>query len=274
MEYPMITICTVLIDEMIPCLDTFFASIRDRTDHVDEVLIAHINSNCEKEWTEGKIRFHQFPHEAKRHISHTTGLHACIDRAKNDYLLFTDPDVFYYTKIDSLYMKLLQDLNLQIVGISHHNSVNQAFSFFPIVVNMMVKKSDLPGKDWMRGLLRDRDYLHISTMRGVEEDWKPMDGHFLVPAPIPGYFDKFPNHKDMSIYDVGCNLYLWHKEKNWKWLSFQTTDCHTYTTGFCRGNVKVPKLPKQKLLYHVVGASNQRQEDIDRFNEEFRRSYD
>nr|NIQ14243.1 hypothetical protein [Candidatus Dadabacteria bacterium] len=54
-------------------------------------------------------------------------------------------------------------------------------------------------------------------------------------------------------FDVGCNLYLWAEMKNMKWLSFQTLDCHNYTTTYYRTNVKPITIPrKQKILYHMT----------------------
>jgi hypothetical protein len=82
-----------------------------------------------------------------------------------------------------------------------------------------------------------------------------MDGKYLLPGAIPAHYDKFLNpNKEECVFDSGCNLCLWALQKNWKWLAFQTLDCHIYTTKYNRGSV-VLKLPKTKLIYHAVGGT-------------------
>lgn len=264
----MITICVVLIDSLQEHIKIMLDSVLRKTELVSEVLIAKIDSDSSlnKTWMEKGIKFHMFGHMAKHMwFGHPLGLHACIDRATNDYLMFCDPDIFFYSPIEKLYLDLMHKYGINYIGCSHHASVIQAYTFFPCVVCSMVKKSDLPNPNWMKGQLKYRlGVLHVKDLR-PDDNYELADGKYLIESPLPMHHNKFPNKNPRyapCYFDTACNLWLWSQEKNWKYLSFQTTDCHTYSTTCNRGNLKIEKLPKQKLIYHTVGGSNGRDWDV------------
>ena len=98
-----------------------------------------------------------------------------------------------------------------------------------------------------------------------------MPGKYLIPGPLCP--EEFPNPE--GAFDVGCNLFLWAKAQNWRWLSFyrdggvfpKTNDEYgfkeliypmNYTTAEYRTNFGLEKdLGKQELLYHRTMAVGQ-----------------
>jgi hypothetical protein len=241
----MISLCTVELNGMEPFMELFLKSIVRHTKLISEVLIAKVDAidNYKNEDTKGNVKIVRFGHPLKRTqqgVEHALGLHACIAKAKNDYILLSDPDIIYYNPVEELYLNLMNKHDLSIVGASHHSATIMAYSFFPWIGNCLIKKSELPGDDFLKGYLKDGD--------------QPLDGKFLIPNKIEKFADLFPNPK--GHFDTGSNLTLWNKFKNGKWLAFQTPDCHNYTTNFCRGNIKLNyRLDKMKLFYHLVGFS-------------------
>jgi len=266
----MITICTVVTDALQQHMKIMLDSVMLRTKLVSEVKIAKVDADVDldEKWVEKGINFHMFDHRVDMVYGHSLGLHECIEKATNEYLLFCDPDVFFYSSVDKLYLELMNKYGINYIGCSHHASVIQAYTFFPYVVCSMVKKSDLPDKNWMKGELKYRDGILHSEDLKPNDDYALADGKYLIPSPLANHYSKFPN-KDPKyapyFYDTSCNLWLWAQEKEWKYLSFQTRDCHTYNTVYNRGNIKVEKLPKQSLIYHIVGGSNGRDHDWDTF---------
>lgn len=258
----MITICTVTTDTLQQYAAIMLDSIICRTQMVSEVKIAKPDSdeNLDEKWEKRGIKFHLFGCPVKDSwYGHPLGLHACIEKATNEYLFFCDPDIFFYSPVEKIYLDLMNKYDINYIGVSHHASVIQAHTYFPVVVNSMIKKSDLPSADWMKGELKYRTRVLHSHELSDDDDYELADGKYLIESPLPKHYHKFPN-KDLKYapyyFDVGCNLWLWGQEKKWKWLAFQTTDCHNYSTIYNRGNLKIEKLPKTKLIYHVVGASN------------------
>lgn len=244
----MISICTVELEGMEPFLEMFLKSIIQNTKIISEVLIAKIDATtpCSKQYTLGNLKINKFGYPLKRTqqgVEHALGLHACIERAKNDYILLSDPDIIYYGPVEELYLNLMNKHDLNIIGASHHSAAIMAYSFFPWIGNCLIKKSNLPDNNFLKGYLKDNEEY--------------LDGKYLIPNKIETYANEFPNPK--GNFDTGSNLTLWNKFKNGKWLAFQTADCHNYTTNFCRGNIKLNyRLDKMKLFYHLVGVTNNR----------------
>ena len=72
--------------------------------------------------------------------------------------------------------------------------------------------------------------------------------------PVPDHTEMFPN--PTGNFDTASYLWLWANQQNWNWLAFQTTDCHTYTSTYYRGNIKIKdRIEKRKLFYHAVSGS-------------------
>ncbi len=269
----MISLCTVLHTGCKVFIDTMLDSVKRHGTLVKEILIVQIDGDefYEESWEEGGVTFTRVGHPVDKlwagdqiinaiYNGHALGLHECIKRSTQEYLMFCDPDVFWYGPLDAIYMDLMERHDLNYVGTSHHAATTQAFTYFPCVTNAMLRRAELPGPDFLRGEIRGFGALHINNIDKPEYGaMTALDGYWLIQGPIPGHYDKFPNpglSKDSGLFDVGCNLYLWGLENNWRWLSFQTLDCHNYTTAYCRTNFKpLPKLKKEKLLYHLISGS-------------------
>ncbi len=276
----MISVVSVYLTAIEDYVDVLAKSIAERTSLVKEVILANsVAEDFEETWTVNGIKFtkfgslqlSQFGNRYQCSIEHALSLHSCLDRATQDYILFCDPDSFLYTDTDQFYMDMLNNYDLKMVGVSHNSATNHAFTFFPYVYNSLIKRSDLPGEDWMKGKLWKRNgfFRPVDERKDLHEvPDEPADGKYLLPAPIMEYCDQFPNKN--GLYDTGCNMHLWFKENGWKWLSFQTTDCHLYTTQYYRGNFKMKdKLPRRKLCYHSVSGSACRPEDLAKLKEAY-----
>lgn len=248
----MISICTVTLNRLQDFLNIFCTSVVESTREVSEVIIINAESEESSEWTENFIHFRVIggKHNVFRIgdptsycAQHAFGLHQAVELAKNDYVLISDPDIFFYTKIDEFYLNLADKYNLHFVGISRPDAVAQSIVYFPCIMNLFTKKEYLPTKDF----LSDFD-LGLSW----QTENVTLPGKYFYPGCPVGCKSFFPNPD--GHYETGCNLLLWTKEKNYNWLSFQTPDCHTYYTKYYRANFK-PKLPNTKILYHASLAA-------------------
>jgi len=168
-------------------------------------------------------------------VEHALALHECIKRASNEHVLLHDPDVFYYVPADDFFYRLMTKYDLNAIGVSHSGSTGRAFTYFPYLSNILLKKSELPNDDWLNGRIIDDKRLLRK-------------GKFLIRTRIPEFESIFPNPN--GDFDTGSFLWLWSYQNNWKWLAFQTADARLYTTKYYRGSVKVKeKFGNQKLLY-------------------------
>lgn len=245
----MITACTVTLDCVKEYYEIYKKSIVQRTKLISEVFVAKVDSppSYSKTWEENGIKFCEFgtmgTHRTLQGLEHGLGLHDCIDRATNEYLMFHDPDVFFYMPTDEFYYNLLNKYKLNYIGVSHCSAARFAYTFFPYLSCALVKKKDLPPPDWLKGKI-------IAWEIKI-----PFDGKYLIRMEdIPEYVDQFPN--PAGDFDTGAYLWLWAHQNNWKWVSFQTVDIHTYTTRYNRGNVKLQeKFGKEKLIYHATSST-------------------
>jgi hypothetical protein len=257
----MISLCTVVNANIEKYFESIFLeSIINKTEHITEVLIAKIDADPSfiEEWTVGSIKFTKFGCPTleivaiiDHGIQHALALHACIDRAKNDLVFISDPDLFFYNPIDKIYLTLMQEHDLHIIGCSHHHSINYANTFFPNQSSMLVNKKNLPDSKFLENKLKKRGYELDPPW--VDED-SSFNGKYLIPGAIPEYAHLFPHKK--GLFETSCNLWIVSQENNWKWLSFQTLDCHIYTTLYHKcyhnnGYVKIPKPKNLKLMYHI-----------------------
>lgn len=269
----MITLCTVVLKSCERYLPYLVESIVNKTKLISEVLIAQ--PDCEdisETYEKRNIKIHRFSHKEELFHSHALCMHKCIDMANNDFVLLCDPDIFFYSAADELYFNLFEKYRLGAIGVSHHNSLNQAQGFFPYIFNMFLKKSMLPNNEWMKGLIRTPPVLLLGQ-EDVYETATAMDGKWLLQGAIPNHIERLPNHGPNAIFDVGCNLYLWAEDQNWKWISFQTVDCHSYTTRYFRSNFRYKeKLPFSKLLHHCVGSTNERDNEFEEYREIYKSS--
>lgn len=201
---------------------------------------------------------------------HSIGLHKSLEMATQEYVLFQDTDVFWYEAVDQFYYDLMTKHDLNIVGVSHPWSHALCFTFFPTVISCMVKRSTLPDKDYLKGKLFAKpggEGVHICLDGNYQKhEWEAMNGYWLLSSPILEYVDRFPNKiEKQPIFDVGCNLWLWNQDRDGKWLSFQTLDCHNYTTNFYRNNFKLKdKFKNTKFLYHLTSGYNEALQKTDK----------
>jgi len=263
----MISLCSVILSGMEDLLEIFFETINDLK-LVKEVVLTKIDSddNEIKTWKSNGINFKQININVSAEYGHSLGLHECIDNSQQPYLLFSDPDVFFYTAVDEFFFDLMQKHNLDWIGCSQHASVTQAHLFFPNFLSTLVKKSNMPDESFLKGKLKYRHGVLKAENLKPDDDGSPADGKYLVPSPIPELYQEFPNPEGQ--FDLGCNMWLWSKQQNWKWLGFQTTDCHLYTSSYNRGNIKLDeKLPRKKLLYHCVNGTKNTSNEFESFKE-------
>jgi len=270
----MITVCSVSLNvngdgvelNTSGYFEIFKESIATRTKLVSEVLIARVDreSSFEESWTENGISFTQFGvmegRRPQQCYEHGLGLHKCIERAKNDYLLFCDVDIFFHIAVDELYFKLLEEHELNAVGVSHASALRCGHTFFPCVINLLVKKSDLPDDNFLKGKILDdigevRDGKYLMRVKNKES----------IPV------DKYPNPN--GDFDTGAYLWYWAHLNDWKWLSFQTMDVHNYYEIHNRGNVKLSnKFKKRNLLYHATSATASEETNFIEFKEAWENS--
>ncbi len=259
----MITLITVLLEPLEQYFENYFLqNVQKKTKHVDEILVAKVDTNKDfkLEKNLGAIKYTKFgcpighlmgtsnkhPGIQNSGIQHAIGLHACLEKAKNDLVLLTDPDVLFYDKIDEIYLDLFETHKLNLIGCSHKYGVEYACTYYPNQINMMFRKSDLPDTSFLDDDLVRRPF----KITDAPLDSRPFPGKWLIPGPIPKYVDMFPNKE--GYFETGCNIYILGQRQNWKWLSFQTIDCVTYTTKYRRCNFKpLPNVKKTKLLYHM-----------------------
>lgn len=246
----MISLCTVTLD----CLEKYFEkifieSILNKTKMITEVLLAKVDADDSfyKEWQIGNIKFIKFGcrNYQKFGVQHALGLHSCIDKAKNDYIFMCDPDLFFYNAVDEIYFNLMKENNLHIVGCSHHHSVGHANTYFPNQINLLTRKSYLPDQKFLENKLKIRGY---KLSENILEEESSFPGKYLIPGVIPEYVHLFPNKE--GLFETGCNLWIYSKQENWRWLAFQTPDCNRYSTLYHKSNIKITRPKIEKLIYH------------------------
>lgn len=265
----MITICSVTLNEIDNYLPIFQESILTKTKLVSEVLIAKADAppTFEETWQKNGIVFRKFGTQGlnfrlKQSEEHAIGLHTAIKKSANDVLMFCDPDIFFYKPVDEIYWNLMEKYKLNVIGISHSSAARFSFTYFPNVMNLMVRKADLPGEDFLKGQI----YSELGPK---------LDGSWLIRMKLKDTMDKFPNPE--GEYDTGAYLYYWSVLNNWKWVSFQTTDIHTYSLMYNRGNVKLgEKFNRDKILYHITSSTcpTGRQERFQTWQEEWIKAND
>jgi hypothetical protein len=179
---------------------------------------------------------------------HALALHQALDKTTNEYVMFCDCDVFFWSDVAQLYYDVMMKNQVHFVGVSHHGA-GEAFKQFPTVINSLVRKSDLPPPHWLQGSLMPRRGLYVKPEH-QEVTGPPLDGKFLIQCAIPNICNQYPNPR--GHFDVGCNLWYWAKLASWRWVAFQIeADSHNYTTN--KQTTHPPMtlaLPSQRLIYH------------------------
>jgi hypothetical protein len=277
----MISVCTVASGTSTQYLAKFVKSLSENCHFINEVVVCYFEREYAKRCTswgpvglkswDGMVNFFKETEEEmygvkvkKFHLprisfgagpsfEHSIGLHNCIPRTTNDYVLFSDPDVIVFSDIDRLYLDLMQEHNLHFVGVSHYLPDRQPYLFMPTVINMMTHKSHMPDKNFLHEKLTD-----FGQVRKIK-----VCGNWLVPGQTPEYNHEFPN-SDPQVWDTGNKLHLHCKWNNKRWLSFVTKDEHNYDTSEVHDNCGLElSLPFQKLIYHEGSSSYKPLQDTD-----------
>lgn len=157
--------------------------------------------------------------------------HQGISECVNPYIIISDDDVIFFKKhFDEMYLKFHQKYNFNIIGVSHPRHDNQAYGIFPSVINCLVKKTDLPDREFLKDDLFIRKYLRaFKTNEGQNPPPFPCNGMYLTGAPPLSRYAEFP--KPGKLFDIGCNLWLWDKDKKSRSLTFLSQDEHKYNTN-------------------------------------------
>lgn len=257
----MITLCTVVPKHYEIYVNTMLASVYKHLKLVSKIYIAQpTNDSYETIMSKeivNNIEILKFtaPTPDTGTYGHSMGLHACINKLETEYAMFSDPDLFYMSNVDKIYLDLKSKFQLNYIGCSHHSATSNAYGFFPYLMSSIIKTDDLPPKNWKQGYLKyRRGCLRLEELE-KDEDYELADGKYLLPGPIPEFAHKFPNVKPTILFDAGNSLCLYGIEQQWKWLSFQTSDCHSYSTKYYRtsNNLKIKeKLNHYNLLWHSV----------------------
>lgn len=245
-----VSVCTVYLQYMKDYLDVFLHSVRRNLKEVKEVIVVEVDTEAETEGliSEGEedglfVRRYSYPvggglEPIARNWSlmvcgHALGLHKGIELATGDYVMLSDPDIFFFSPVDEIYKDLIRKFDLNIVGISHFWPQEQCYLDFPCVTNCMFRRDRMPGPDWRSDQMCLRSY-----MRWEEQPISlgPLPGKYLIPGPIPEAYDRFPNPAGM--YDCGCNLWLWNDDMQGRWLSFQFPEGASFTKS-CYGFDKI-----------------------------------
>ena len=237
-------------------LDSILIESASKLSYVDEIIIMH-ESPQERIVESGivKMVYTSVPFEPTWVYAHATLLHKGLDIAKNDLVMFCDDDVFFMEDVTKIYLDYMDKFNIQMIGVSHYrafpalDSMDQAFGFFPTVINMLIDKKNLPYKGWMA------DHIKVRRWITPELDWDDPDlpsapDYYLLAGPIPGYTQRF--YKPNGIYDVGCNLYLWVQDAGLNYLAFGQSPAnrHIHHETVLYGNGDYYPIGTRNLLYH------------------------
>lgn len=268
----MISICTVILGPSKKYLDIYKESIINRTKQVREVLICDLDaaSDYYREETIKNIKFKYFgiPPVAcvSTHlVGHPFGLHDCIRRATEDYVLLFDPDMFCYSGLDELYLDLYKKYELTFIGISHHGAMQNCSGYFPYVGNLFAKKDKLPDDKFLDNSIK---YSTVFNTEKPECD-QEFKGKYLMSGVIPEIMHLYPNPHGHC--DTGFHLWYWCHLTQGRWLSFPTLDTHSYTSRIYRANFKITdKLPKKKLIWHATSGADARHLYWNEFQEAYK----
>lgn len=252
----MISVATIVIDKVEKYLPIFIESLLDKCSLVSEVVICKGDAppTFEETWKEKDIEFKMIGSEYYKfrhpHMDisqdHALSLHEAIKQCKNEIIYITDIDIFYYTNVDKVFYDLMQKYDLNIVGVVRNNQLIYSQGYFPSVVSMMLKKSELPTREWTEKFcIKIKDVEFKDKFLAFNVEWR---------TERPAFDSIMPKPK--GHYDTGCLLHLWGLENKWKWISFITPDLNNYYTAPFLSKPKInERLEKVKLLYHQSAST-------------------
>lgn len=252
----MISICTVTLDRLQPFLEIYIDSICNKLKFVKEVIICNVEQSLcysreqiidgkKFRYIGGKHNLFRIGDNTSLCAQHAHGLHLCIENATKDFIWLSDPDIFFYSAVDELFLNLIDIYKLNCIGISHQNALSEAYGYFPTIAGLMVHRKDLPDKTYLAKELPLRESL-ASDDKDFESK---LPGKYLFPG--KAYVEDNLYYNPTGHFETGSNLVPWAIQKEWKWLAFQTMDCSNYSTLPYRSQPRMNiKIPKQRLLYH------------------------
>lgn len=184
---------------------------------------------------------------------HGLGLHAALAEATQEYVMFCDPDVFFFSDVAGFYMDLMKRYDLGIVGVSHPIVEQQCYDYFPCVINCLVKRDTLPDASFLQGMLRFRHGLLYNPEYSEEEKkLESANGLYLLAGACTSVGHLFP-HPD-KFFDCGCNLWLWSHQRNDKWVAFAHGAGYICKKGEYKSNFDLKdNFGGQFLFYHMRG---------------------
>ncbi len=255
----MISILTVTMNELAAYEKIFLRSVTTKLKHVKEVVIVHNNTSrsLKQSWelengvVVKKVGFEGHPEGNA--FAHAAALHYGMSHVTGDYIMFSDPDIFFYGPTDELYLRMMEIYDLAVCGISIATPPILSATFFPAVINCMMKKCDLPDSEFLKCCMRQNCmWVHNDPEMKM---LTPVNGQWIMPGAVVEHWKDYPNPN--GTFDTMCNLWQWCRENNRRWMSFQTMDSHSYDTALYRTNFKLrDKLTRQKILYHVNGGTS------------------
>lgn len=180
--------------------------------------------------------------------------HEGLKYATGDYIWISDPDIIYFKpNFDRFYLNLYKKFDLQFLGVCHH--LEAPYEKFPCVINIFVKKSNLPDESWMK----DEEFEELDNWLSKAKGKVDFNSNmYLVQLKIKNRTKEFPC-QTAKIWDVGMNLWLWNKDKNGRWLSFDCEQEHLshYYTDVVKSNFSSKfDFGKKYLLYHLHLSSH------------------
>lgn len=226
----MISVCTVILHSELQALNILLSSLKKTCSLIQEIIVADVHPK-ENILIDSVTKI--IPVDGTLLYGHANGLHACLRHAKAEYVLLTDPDVFYtMPNVDRFYIDAYNKFQLSFIGVSHYRPIH-AFGNFPTVTSLLTRRCRLPPEDYFS--TECNSYLHQTK--------------------IKSRCNEFPNPK--GRFDVGCNLYLWNKDIRGRWISFlgKFEDGYRYHATSHAKNFKMRvKLGNTSILYHASKA--------------------
>ena len=281
----MISVCTVVDKPQDAYYPLFLRSMLERSSGlITNVYVALVSDTAfpePREWSEqcGNVTITYFdfwttPHPHWISYKHSLGLHSCLDRVKTKYVMLSDCDLFFIAPdFDEFMLETFQQNDLSILGVEMYKAsawyqFHPCYGKFPSVHNCLLRMDNLPPPEMFAGKLRRITWPLI----GFNNERGPIftENYFLVCGCIPEYHNLYISPD--GHYDTGCNLYLWNKLTNGKWLTFYPGWKHVPVSSY-ESNVRaiVPTCKNAHLLYHQGGLWENN--DFETFSYEFHRYF-
>lgn len=263
----MISLCSITLPCIEPFLEISLQRILEKKRLVKEVLICEVRkpaSYYQEKEVDG-IAIRRFGVDLPMILDagnlfdqsseHALAIHECIQKAKHDYIMLNDPDVFWYESVDEIYFNFMKQYDLNLIGCCKVNAGEyEAAGYFPNPLSMMFRKQDLPGPDYMEDEMVLRSgakvpgRIFIPPLKFVDGnlDWYNGKPRFNI--------SDYPRPE--GFCDTGSILLRWAKDQKWKWLSFLCPDTRNYYTKWFRSEPRLAKVASYKLLYHQISSVN------------------